>query len=157
FLHTKALAAANGIALPGKFDSVLLKMLEVIHALSRGGPPEGFGDDDGGRVFNPRRNRADHLTDPLAMGAALFKNGPFGSWTALTEEAIWLFGEHAISAVKSPHDSGESCPRAFPDGGVYILADSNGRLVIDAGPQGVGNSGHGHADALGVSLFVKGH
>jgi hypothetical protein len=30
-------------------------------------------------------------------------------------------------------------------------------LVVDAGPQGFGNAGHGHADALSVQLVVQGH
>jgi hypothetical protein len=40
-----------------------------------------------------------------------------------------------------------------------VLADSDNQsqvLTIDAGPQGVGRSGHGHADALSVRLTMSG-
>ena len=47
-------------------------MLNVVEALAQAGPAEGFGDDDGGRLFNPRRNRTEHMTDPLALGALIY-------------------------------------------------------------------------------------
>jgi len=74
FLHTRVLAVCNGMAVPPEFDMVLEKMLEVVRVLARNGPPEGFGDDDGGRLFNPRRNRVEHMSDPLAVGATLFES-----------------------------------------------------------------------------------
>jgi hypothetical protein len=48
---------------------------------------------------------------------------------------------------------------AFPDGGLYVLADSKPyaqAMVVDAGPQGEGRSGHGHADALSLRLAMDG-
>ena len=48
-------------------------MLDVVAALAQAGPAEGFGDDDGGRVWNPRRNRTEHMTDPLALGAMMYR------------------------------------------------------------------------------------
>src|SRR5439155_16935854 len=61
FLHARALAERNGIEIPSEFDSVVEKMLMVVEALSQAGSPEGVGDDDRGRVFNPRRNRTKHM------------------------------------------------------------------------------------------------
>ena len=75
-------------------------MLDVVQALSASGPPEGFGDDDGGRLFNPRRNRVEHMTDPLALGAITYDCEPYAA-ASLTEEAIWLFGDKAIQKLKS--------------------------------------------------------
>src|SRR6202000_3109596 len=72
FLYARVLAARNQIEIPADYDAVMRKMLGVVQALSQAGPPDGFGDDDGGRLFNSRRNRAEHLTDPRALGAALF-------------------------------------------------------------------------------------
>ena len=48
------------------------RMLDVVAALAQAGPAEGFGDDDGGRLFNPRRNRTEQMTDPLALGAVMY-------------------------------------------------------------------------------------
>ena len=48
---------------------------------------------------------------------------------------------------------------AFPDGGLYVFADSQPyaqAMAVDAGPQGVGRSGHGHADALSLRLTMDG-
>jgi hypothetical protein len=124
-----------------------------VRALAQVGPPEGFGDDDGGRVFNPTRNRAEHMTDPLAVGATLFHSE--GSNAILTEEAIWLFGAEAIlCTAKSGNTSGTPRVYSFKEGGIYIAASLGPaqQMVIDAGPQGTGLSGHGHADALSIKL-----
>jgi hypothetical protein len=51
-----------------------------------------------------------------------------------------------------------SASAALTDCGLYLIADaeSGQQLVIDAGPQGPGTAGHGHADALSVSLAING-
>ena len=160
FLQARLLASRNDVEISSEFDHVIRKMLAVIDALAEAGPPDGFGDDDGGRVFNPRRNRAEHMTDPLAIGAALFHDEGLRASTALTEEAIWLFGEQALprtTQTSSPRSKLES--HSFPEGGLYIAGGSESfpqQMVIDAGPQGTGRSGHGHADALSVKLAFCG-
>lgn len=159
FLYARLLAARNGVDVPAEYDSTVGKMLSVVHALAQAGPPEGFGDDDGGRVFNPRRNRLEHLTDPLAIGTLLYSRECL-SPTRLTEESIWLFGQKAIEALPVQDTRPEPVSSAFPDGGLYILSDSQPyaqQIVVDAGPQGVGRSGHGHADALSIRLTQDGH
>lgn len=185
FLHARTLAAANNIQIPPAFDDVLRKMLNVIAALAQAGPAEGFGDDDGGRLFNPRRNQTENMTDPLAIGALAFRRDGL-PLAHLTEESIWLFGDRAVAAL-APKDkpsagsratappSSASAPAstaalpassrsaivsaAFPDGGIYVLADSSPLpqvMMIDAGPQGTGRCGHGHADALSLRLTIDG-
>ena len=161
FLHTRALAACNGIAVPESFDATLGRMLEVVRVLCRNGPPEGFGDDDGGRVFNPRRNRAQNMSDPLAVGAALLGSSAHKP-AVLTEEAIWLFGKRAVESSQAAA-SPDTVPQplfaaSFTDGGLYVTASSgedSTQMLIDAGPQGHGSSGHGHADGLSVRLWTK--
>jgi Heparinase II/III-like protein/Heparinase II/III N-terminus len=160
FLYARLLAARNEIVIPQEYDAVLGRMLDVVAALAQAGPTEGFGDDDGGRLWNPRRNRTERMTDPLALGAVMYSR-EFPS-TGLTEEAIWLFGERAVEKVTgtSPQTSLAALSLAFPDGGLYVLADSDPYaqvMTVDAGPQGVGRSGHGHADALSLRLTIDGH
>src|SRR5439155_17430009 len=92
FIHVRLLASRNKIDVPATFDEVLKKMLMVVETLSQSGPPLGFGDDDGGRVFNPRRNRGEHMTDPLTLGVTLFQDEQLRAAATLTEESIWLFG-----------------------------------------------------------------
>jgi hypothetical protein len=161
FLHARLLATRNAIEVPPASDAVLARMLEVVAALAQAGPPEGFGDDDGGRLFNPRRNRTEQTKDPLAIGALLYAREY--SAARLTEEAIWLFGNPAVEKLPSASDANAranvATSTAFTDGGVYVLADTKPyaqTFVVDAGPQGVGRSGHGHADALSLRLTMDG-
>ena len=70
---------------PPEFDETLQRMLNALLLLGRAGVPPSIGDDDGGRLFDPRRNRAEHLLDPLATGAVLYRRGDFKSrrgWSA---------------------------------------------------------------------------
>ena len=160
FLHARLLASRNGIEVPSGFDLVIRKMLAVIRTLAQTAPPDSFGDDDGGRVFNSKRNRAEHMTDPLAIGAALFHDESLRARAALTEEAIWLFGKQALPSItQPPNSSSQTKSQCFQDGGLYLAGSSepfSQQMVIDAGPQGTGRSGHGHADALSVKLAFGG-
>lgn len=158
FLHARLLALRNGMEIPPDLDDVIRKMLRVVQTLAQVGPLDGFGDDDGGRLFNPRRNRPEHLTDPLAIGASLFRGEGLSTATGVTEEAIWLLGGDAVADTHTA--ARQSCPpktTCFADGGLYILADLDPipqQMVIDAGPHGTGRSGHGHADALSVKMSL---
>ncbi|MGA2358747.1 MAG: alginate lyase family protein [Terriglobales bacterium] len=166
FLYARLLAARNGMEIPPEYDAVLGRMLDVVAALAQAGPAEGFGDDDGGRVWNPQRNRTEHMTDPLTLGAVMYSGEMYPrefSAARLTEEAIWLFGNQAVEKLSIAHLSTQASPAArslaFPDGGLYVLADSQPfaqAMVVDAGPQGAGRSGHGHADALSLRLTMDG-
>ena len=158
FQHARRLAAQNHIEIPGVFDQTLRKMLDFVQALCQAGPPDGFGDDDGGRVFDPQRNRAEHMSDPLAVGATTFGRNDLTA-ASLTEEAIWLFGEQAIACLASHgSDLNRALSVGFEAGGVYVsaCAENAELMAIDAGPQGTGRSGHGHADALSVRVHARG-
>src|SRR5437899_1309438 len=157
FLYTRLLAARNGNEIPAAYDAVVERMLDVVAALAQAGPAEGFGDDDGGRLWNPRRNRTEQMTDPLALGSMMYSTE--FSAARLTEEAIWLFGNQAVEKLARAKTSPVARSIAFPDGGLYVLADSQPypqAMVVDAGPQGTGRSGHGHADALSLRLTMDG-
>lgn len=158
FLHARTLAQKNGVSVPEEFDEVLRKMLNVIHRLSESGSTECFGDDDGGRVFNPRRNQSEHMTDPLGLGAILYGSNEYPA-AKLTEESIWLFGEAAVRTHAKPSAPSVTTSTAFPSAGIYLINDAfpcPQQMRIDAGPQGTGNSGHGHADALNICLSLDG-
>jgi uncharacterized heparinase superfamily protein len=157
FLYARVLAARNGMEIPPAYDQALGRMLDVVAALAQAGPAEGFGDDDGGRLWNPRRNRTEQMTDPLVLGAVIYDRE--FSAAQLTEEAIWLFGDRAVEELSRARPTPAAQSLVFPDGGLYVLADSQPyaqTLVVDAGPQGVGRSGHGHADALSLRLTMNG-
>jgi hypothetical protein len=135
-------------------------MLEALLFLGRAGSPPRFGDDDGGRVFDPRRNRGEHLLDPLATGAILFHRGDFKRAAGpLREETIWLLGPQGVKVW----DEMEATPResssaSLPAAGFYMLSSDQpaSQLVVDCGPLGTQSGGHGHADALSIVLRSHG-
>ena len=158
-LHARLLASRNSIEIAPGFDQIIRRMLDVVRALSQVGPPDGFGDDDGGRLFDSSRNRAEHMTDPLAIGAAMFHDESLRAGVDVTEEAIWLLGEQAIPLADASQARFALTSRAFPDGGVYVITSAQAfaqQMIVDAGPQGTGHCGHGHADALSVKLSFAG-
>ncbi len=154
FLHAILLASANGMSVPKELEVVLEKMLDALAALGAGGPPPSFGDDDGGRLFDPSRNRAEHLLDPLAAGAILFDRGDFKRLSGdLREETIWLLG---LSGLKQWHrleaKSATASSAAYANAGLYALATDLGTLMMHSGPSTAQSRGHDHADALSICL-----
>jgi hypothetical protein len=160
FLHSRILAGRNGVAIPAEFDRTIENMLNALALLAGTGASPSFGDDDGGRLFDPQRNRTPHLLDPLATGAVLFRRGEFKALAgALREETVWLLG---VEAIKEFDELGYVEARltsgALTDSGFYVMSDATSRthLMIDAGPQGTASAGHGHADALSVCISQGG-
>jgi hypothetical protein len=159
FLHSAVLASLNDVPLPRNFEDGMQKMLRALCLLGRGGPPPRLGDDDGGRLFDPRRNRSEHLLDPLATGAVLFHRGDFKAAAgSLREETVWLLGAEGVRQWDELEETEVSSdPVALEGAGLYLLtADNATQLVVDAGPQGTQSGGHGHADALSVCLQNRG-
>jgi hypothetical protein len=161
FLHARILADENGIAIPTQLDDTVERMLDALRALSQTGPLPQFGDDDGGRVFDPRRNQREHMRDPLATGAVLFHRSDLKSAAVgPREEMVWLLGINGVQSFNSLPPSEKSvCSVALPASGIYAMSSSTPaqqQLVIDAGRQGPGWAGHGHADALSVQLSANG-
>lgn len=161
FLHARILADMNGVEIPAAFDQAIEKMLDALCLLGGAGAPPQFGDDDGGRVFDPRRNLREHILDPLATGAVLYRRGDFKRRAdGSREEMLWLLGkngEDILDTLKETRYNGTSS--ALTASGIYLMLAANSSaqcLVIDAGKQGHGWAGHGHADALSVQLFSQG-
>jgi len=161
FLHAAMLASANGIPLPVEFEASLEKMLTALCLLGRCGAPPRFGDDDGGRVFDPRRNRGEHLLDPLATDAILFNRGDYKAVVGqLTEETIWLVGPEGVRMWDElTTDSLNMNSAALEPSGMYLMPSEKltTQLVVDCGPMGTQSGGHGHADALSVTLRCREH
>ena len=161
FLHARLLAEQNGIPIPAVFDCKIEGMLSVLCRLACAGPVPSLGDDDGGRLFDSRRNRMEHMTDPLATGAVLFDRPDFKSGVKdICEEAVWLCGIEGLKKFESlSNQRPASTSFALESSGIYVMCSSSrtrDRLVIDAGPQAAGRAGHTHADALSVQLALGG-
>jgi hypothetical protein len=161
FLHARVLAGRNGMAIPTAFDNTIERMLGVVWLLSKAGSLPRLGDDDGGRVFDPRRNRPEHMADPLALGAVLFNRGDFK--TAIDdvcEETIWLSGVDGVRRFDELRSRrAEPASFALAPSGIYVMSSPKPaaqQLVIDAGPSEKSRNGHRHADALSLTLAVNG-
>lgn len=160
-LHTRILAAANRIPIPTKLDCTIERMLGVLFLLGRTGMPPRFGDDDGGRLFDPGRNSVEHLLDPLATGTVLFGRPDFKAVKPdLVEETVWLLGSDQARAFNAmPISEPQAETVALRSSGLYLMM-SPGKpaagLTIDAGPHGADGGGHGHADALSIQLAIGG-
>lgn len=160
-LHARVLAARNQIPLPAHLDPTIERMLELLYTLGRGGTVPRLGDDDGGRVFNPRRNRPEHLLDPLTTGAVLFGRADFKAVAdGLREETLWLLGaEGAAQFDRILNAPRSSTSVHFESSGLYVMTSRESQhqqLVVDACPRGAGTAGHTHADALSLHLTVNG-
>jgi heparinase II/III-like protein len=160
-LHSRILAELNHVPIPQDFDHTIEKMLEVTSAFADAGHLPQFGDDDGGRFFDPTRNRQKHLFDPLTIGAVLYNRSDFKAESNhLTEELLWLLGKKGVRQFRElPARKPAGASFALESSGIYVMRSSGlatYQLVIDGGPQGAGRSGHGHADALSVQLSGNG-
>jgi uncharacterized heparinase superfamily protein len=119
-----------------------------------------FGDDDGGMASPIVHRAADDVSDSLSVAAALTARADLRVG-ALPEEAFWLLAHprlaQALEALRSMPLVGSIGSAALPDTGYYISRSSAGdHLVIDGGPHGHQNGGHAHADALSLTLTVRG-
>jgi hypothetical protein len=160
FLHARILAEHNGMPFPSGYDDVLKRMLAHLSMLCQGGAPPRFGDDDGGRVFDGSRNRAEHLLDPLAIGTALYRLNNFKQpGVKATEEMLWLLGEEGVRAFSDYPEWKSESSAGFPQTGVYVSHAGDtlrSQVVMGTGRPGGGSGGHGHADALSLTLNLDG-
>ena len=161
FLHARLMAARNGLAIPRELDDTIRAMMSALAQLSQAGALPRFGDDDGGRLFDPSRNRPEHLLDPLSTGAALFHDGGFkAAVPGLCEETLWLLGPGAAAAFDDvPRTAPPPRSVAFAASGIYAMTLPGppvSQLFIDGGELGALSAGHGHADALSVQLARQG-
>jgi Heparinase II/III-like protein/Heparinase II/III N-terminus len=160
FLHARILAMLNGIEISSGFDRVVQGMLDALRLLGRAGLTPSLGDDDGGRLFDGHRNRSEHLIDPLATGAILYRRGDFKLAAGCPrEETLWLLGVKGLADFESlPGAASNSASTTLSESGLYLMVDedSGAQLLIDGGPLGAGSGGHGHADALSVCLEQEG-
>jgi hypothetical protein len=160
FLHARILAGLAGVAIPRELDRTIERMLSALLLLGRAGAAPSIGDDDGGRLFDGRRNARKHLLDPLATGAVLYRRGDFKFVVgAPIEETLWLLGPSGLAEFESlPSVEPSADSAALTNSGYYLMADADSlqQLVIDCGTLGSGNGGHGHADALSVCLVRNG-
>ena len=160
-LHARILAGRNDVAVPDALERTLERMLLVLADLSQAGALPRFGDDDGGRVLDARRNRPEDMTDALATAAALYGRPDLKAAAGgLREETLWLLGRDGLDRFDALVPKAQPAASVRLDAsGIYAMTDAlpvPRQLFIDGGPLGAFTGGHGHADALSLQLTVDG-
>ena len=161
FLHAALLAMRNDIPIPQSFERTIEKMAEALCALGQAGVVPGFGDDDGGRLFDPIRNRGEHLIDPLATTAVLFGRGEFRAIASeLPEESFWLLGPEGVAKFEqlaaTPAKLGSF---VWPASGICMMSSPSPMqqlFVTGCAPHGAQCTGHAHADSLSIQASMNG-
>ena len=163
YLQALSLARWNRLPFPEWMWTRLEQMIEFVMQISR---PDGslplIGDDDGGRALALSAEDYSSFSDSLSSAAVLFGRGDFKSRVeALREESLWLLGDDAWHVFNSvPTQAPLDLSRAYPDSGVFIQRSGWNRedthVIFDCGGLGMQTGGHGHADALSLTLFSGG-
>jgi hypothetical protein len=141
----------------------LERMLEFLAHLTR---PDGalprLGDDDGGRALALAEPCYRDGRDLLSTGAALFARADFKQRAGgYREETFWLLGEAGRERFRAlPEEAPRGLRSYYSEAGYYVLRTGWGRddahLTFDCGGLGRLGGGHGHADALSLTLHAAG-
>jgi hypothetical protein len=163
FLCAAILADRNRCAFPSSYRAALENMVEfMMHTAWPNGSHPMIGDADGGRLLPFAARDPNDYRGTLSTAAVYFEREDFRERAGqLSEESLWLLGPDAVSRFQglTPKPPAETS-RAFPQSGFVVMrndwqGDSN-MVAFDAGPQGMGSCGHGHADALSVVCSAQG-
>ncbi|HYK25911.1 MAG TPA: heparinase II/III-family protein, partial [Steroidobacteraceae bacterium] len=147
----------------------LESMLEFVASImDAAGNVPAFGDaDDGVLVRWAPLDRGQLFRSLLATGAVLFDRAEFARKAReFDDKSRWLLGDEGEATfarlVSMPHGGARPLPRAFPQGGYYLLGEGfdtarEVKIVADAGALGyLSIAAHAHADALSFTLSAAG-
>ena len=180
YLCALAIARITRDPIAAVFQGAVLRLATALrHLCDEGARFPHFGDDDGGMLFPLAGRAADDLHDSLAIAAELTGADELAVGQE-PEETYWLLSHpvfaqlvtfgHARNDVHEPSPGAATAPESRPksyrrgpssiglvDTGYYVSRSAAGEhLVIDGGPHGFRNGGHAHADALSMTLSVRG-
>ena len=167
FVLSGLVARWAGEDFPEPYWATVERMFEYVGAFAEGGENVPmFGDCDDGYVLDLGCDHHDFRAW-LSAGAVLFKRPNLKAWArGYREPARWLLGgksREAFEAIPEPDDDGRISSRSFPRTGYYLLqcghrgSPDRISVLFDCGELGFGAlAGHGHADALSVTLRAFG-
>jgi hypothetical protein len=152
----------NDTAAARHFESAVTRLASAARLLAddQGRLPH-VGDDDGGDTLSVTRRATDDVRSSLAA-ASLVLDRPDLSVGPPVEDTYWLLA-HPRFGSGLDRSAARTTPRPHPksaaltETGYYISRSANGdHLLFDSGPHGYQNGGHAHADALALTLTVRG-
>lgn len=157
---------ANRVSFGPAFWDRLARMMEFLAAvMDREGNVPMIGDADDALMveFAPRK-ALNPYRSLLATGAILLQRADWVTRIrACDDKTRWLLGDEAATKLPlSATTAAERRPRAFEDGGYYVLGARFGQAdevlgIVDCGPLGfLSIAAHGHADALSFNLSAGG-
>ena len=155
YLLASIVARLTGDDAAETFEHIVARLASAARLLAdeRGVLPH-LGDDDGGMLLPIAGRALDDVRDSLTIAAALVGRRDLQVGRP-PEEALWMLAAVAVEPVvpaRAPLPSA-----ALPETGYYVSRSAAGdHLIIDGGPHGYGNCGHAHADALSMTLSVRG-
>jgi hypothetical protein len=163
YLQVLGLARRTGFGLSLRLRSRTDLMLDFLLQVTR---PDGtiprLGDDDGGRALALGATHYDRVSDLLAIGAVELQRGDLKYRAgALQEAAVWQLGVDGcraydrLASIRPP-----GLEASFPDAGYFVQRSGwdrhDSQLIFDCGGLGTLGGGHGHADALSLTLVAHG-
>jgi hypothetical protein len=122
-----------------------------------------IGDDDGGELWPIVSASANDIRASLVVSGVLVDAGDSVPGQ-VPEEAYWMLSQPALAPLADNLDNLTRAPQtsaphsgALTDTGYYVSRSAAGdHMVVDGGPHGYQNAGHAHADALSLTLSVRG-
>lgn len=161
--YLQALALGSETAGDGRLRSRVEAMLDfLLHVVRPDGTLPRLGDDDGGRALALAETSYRDAADLLATGAVLLDRGDLKARAgAMPEAAVWLLGAGGWRAYQRlPAAAPTALAASFPAAGYFVRRSGWGvddaHLVFDCGGLGTLGGGHGHADALSLTLSAYG-
>jgi hypothetical protein len=158
FYLGKIILEKAGVVFTNEFNNRLHNMFLVQNSYIRDdmSVPQ-IGDSVSNRLITFNEKSTEDSAYTLAPGKYLFKDTAIKKLSRGTAELVLLFGPDSVEEYnKSKADSDIYQSVSFPEGGHYILRDSNLNLFIEAGEIGKhGEGAPGHNDIFTFDLFYK--
>lgn len=168
YLLALAVARITGDPVAAGFERTVDRLATAARMIADDtGRAPHLGDDDGGMLLPIAGRAPDDWRDSLATAAVLIGRDDLRIGE-VPEETIWMAGRRALDSTSAsgaartpataraePRPGQRSC--ALPDAGYYVSRSGNGEhVVFDGGAHGYLNGGHAHADALSMTLSLRG-
>lgn len=163
------LGTLNNEPFPPSYWNTLEKMVEFVAWVSDCNcNTPSIGDEDGGFAIQLAARNANCTESLLNTAAIIFNRSDLKTWARgrVDEKTLWIFGSSGLKRYNKLgssylHDFPRS-NRCFNRGGYYIFrsgtdTQDEALLIFDCGPLGWPSAaGHGHADALSITLNIGG-